>query len=323
MKNAYFINILFATVIFVSCTKDFVVKNIEKEKIVINSPADNLNTPSNQITFWWDELDGAEDYKIQIVKPNFNSPQQLIVDTVISDNKFIYTFVPGTYQWRIRANNSGGSTDYFTRTLTVDTTSNLVYLSVGLVNPINKTVLGSNSVIFSWNSISSASYYELKITSLLTNSVTTFQNITTTSYPVIFGVSGNNEERFSWQVRAFNSFSQTQNYNSNTFKIDYKSPISATLNPNLYGKTMRDIDSLVWSRNSQDIKYDIVTIGEDSLFMSSVQTTVQGTAPTYIKINTAFTHTGTPAKSLWWKVLSYDSVGNVSAPSISKRFYIQ
>ena len=151
--------------ILIACTKDFIVKDIKNDTVSIIAPTDNLNTPINTVTFWWNELDGAEKYNLQIVKPNFGSVLQLIVDTTITNNKFYYTFSPGTYQWRIKGINGGGSTVYTTRTLIIDTTSNLNLVSVGLIAPAVNYVTGNNSVLFSWNALPYATYYDLLITS--------------------------------------------------------------------------------------------------------------------------------------------------------------
>ena len=70
--------ILFCLCILLACTKDFIQKDIRKDLVNIIAPNDSLSTPNNLITFWWDELDGAETYNLQIVKPNFNAITQLL-----------------------------------------------------------------------------------------------------------------------------------------------------------------------------------------------------------------------------------------------------
>src|ERR1700752_34158 len=171
-KNFKYIGAIALIILMMSCTKDFVVKDIKNATVTIIAPADSLNTPNNSITFWWEELDGAENYNIQIVKPSFSSVQQLIVDTLVVGNIFNHTFTPGTYQWRIKASNAGGSTNYFTRTLIIDSTSNLNLVSVGLIAPANHSVMTNNNVSFVWNPLPAADYYELTFTNVQTNSTT-------------------------------------------------------------------------------------------------------------------------------------------------------
>lgn len=311
--------------IMISCTKDFIVKDIKNSVVTIIAPADNLSTPNNQITFWWEEVDGAENYDIQIVKPSFSSVQQLIVDTTVVGTKFNHTFTPGTYQWRIRASNSGGSTAYFTRTLTIDTTSNMNLVSVSLVAPADHSVTANNSVTFSWNPLTSADYYELTLKNVVTNSITTIPNITGTNYPYSFTVTQGNEEVYEWYVKAFNNTTGTQTINNTvrTFKIDKKSPLlPGIISPNTYSLNVRDTTYLKWSRNSasMDIAYDVISISSDSTF-SSVLGTQNVSSGNQIRINGIYTYTGS-ATPVWWRVTSVDSVGNMSTPNQSKRFYL-
>lgn len=307
-----------------SCQKDFIVKDIKNDLVNIISPGDHDTTANNSIIFWWDELDGAESYNLQIVEPNFGSVQQLIVDTNITSNKFSHIFTPGTYQWRIKATNAGGSTAYITRTLVIDTTSNLNFVSVGLTYPLNKSVTANNSVAFSWNSLQSADYYELKITNISSGSYTTVPNIQGTSYAYSFTTLSGAEEKFSWQVRAFNSFSQTQNNTPYTFKIDHKVPfLPSILSPNTYSAVIGDTTYLKWSRNSAstDIASDNISISSDSTFSSVLNSAVL-TATTPVRINSIYTYSGTPL-AVWWRVNSIDSAGNQSSSAISKRFYLK
>lgn len=326
MKKVIAILIVVATLVTLSCTKDFVVKDIKNQTLTINAPNDSLSTASNAVTFWWDELDGAEKYNIQIVKPSFSAVQQLLVDTNVITNKFNYTFSPGTYQWRIRATNAGGSTAYITRTLIVDSTSNLSSSSVILVSPLSLSVTASTNLTFSWNTLYSATSYELMITNTITGSVTTIPNITNTNYTYSFSTLTGTEENYRWQVKAFNSLTGTQTLNntSRSFKIDKKSPSAPSiLSPNTYSINLNDTTKLTWSRNisSTDTKYDILYISSDSTFSSILgSTTIYTVTPTII--NSIYSYSGTPLP-VWWRATSVDSVGNISTPSQSKRFYLK
>lgn len=304
------------------CTRDFIVKNIKNKSVNIISPADGLSTPNNSIIFWWDEVDGAEKYNLQIVKPDFNSVAQLLVDTTLTGTKFNHTFTPGTYQWRIKATNAGGSTAYTTRTIIIDTTSNLNLLTVSLVAPLNKAVTNNNTISFSWNAIPAASYYELKLTSQLSSSVTTISNITVPAYSYSFNVAAGNEESYTWEVRAYNSFSQTQNNVPRSFRIDHKSPFPPlNISPSTYSMSIRDTVSLRWTRSlsSADIQYDVVSLSDDSTFSYALGTKTITTGAS-VRINDGiYTYTNTISKPVWWTVFSVDSSGNASPKTMSRR----
>lgn len=324
-KYSFYIILALSGLILYSCQKDFIVKDIKNDLVNIIAPQDHDTTANNSIIFWWDELDGAESYNLQIVQPDFNSVQQLLVDTNLTVNKFTHVFTPGTYQWRIKATNGGGSTAYITRTLVIDTTSNLNFVSVGLTTPLNKSVSGNNSITFSWNPVQAADYYELKITNTTSTSYTTIPNIQTTSYTYSLATVTGTEEIYSWQVRAFNSFSQTQNNTSYTFRIDHKTPfVPSLLSPNSYSTgPIGDTTYLKWSRSSSspDIVSDNIAISNDSLFASVLSSTVITTGSP-IRINSFYQYSGSP-QAVWWRVSSIDSVGNQSSSSLSKRFYLK
>ena len=324
MKNL--IIIFSIALIAISCTKDFVVKDIKNASITINAPADNLNTPTNAITFWWEELDGAENYNLQIVKPNFGAVQQLLVDTNITGNKFYYTFSPGTYQWRIKAMNAGGSTVYFTRNIIIDTTSNLSYLTVSVNYPNSGYLTGIKTVQFNWNALNAATYYEIEVKDSQGGVVTNVSNIYSTSFTHTF--TNVSDAYYTWRVKAHNS-QTTSNYNTaNTFTIDVTAPTpSSIIFPSIGALNVNGInDSLKWSRvggNSLlSTKYDSLVIGTDSTFASYlVAQRVNGTS---LKISNIMPPLTAPSPAgnnyYWWRIFSVDSAKNVSAPGPKRNF---
>ena len=99
MKDS-FLTVVFTCIIsamLVSC-QDLVEINLAKKSITVLAPANNTTSPSFTQTFWWNEVKGANSYNLQIVKPSFNSIQQLNLDTTITTSQFVFTLLPGTYQ---------------------------------------------------------------------------------------------------------------------------------------------------------------------------------------------------------------------------------
>lgn len=313
---------LLASALLFGCTKDFIVKDIKNKTLTLIAPADNINTPSNSVIFWWDELDGAEKYNLQIVSPSFNAVSQLVVDTNITGNKFSHTFTPGTYQWRIKAVNAGGSTAYITRSFVIDTTSNLAYLSVSPIAPANQLVTKIKTINFSWNALTAATYYDLTITNLTTGSITAVSNITTTNYSNVFTTT--TDAVYSWQVKAFNTSSQTNPHPARTFKIDVTSPGSPSISyPNQYGQQRKDTTRLTWFRNAAntDIHYDIISLSNDTNFTTVLGVSSMAYSVSPIPINAIYSYSSTPMK-VWWRVSSVDTAGNTSSYVQSKGFYL-
>src|SRR5688572_21362995 len=109
-----------------SCFKDIIEPDISKENVVLLSPKNNDTTTVLTHLFWWNEVEDAINYNLQIVKPSFTTAQQLILDSNVNANKFPVTLQPGTYQWRVKAKNGSSETPYSEiRTLRIDSTANL------------------------------------------------------------------------------------------------------------------------------------------------------------------------------------------------------
>lgn len=102
---------------------DIFEKNLEQQKVNIIGPADSLITSQRSFTFWWDYVEGATGYQLQIVEPSFLDVERLILDTIITENKFGYSLIPGRYQWRVSGVNSTSATLFTTYTLMVDTSA--------------------------------------------------------------------------------------------------------------------------------------------------------------------------------------------------------
>lgn len=305
--------------------KDFIVKNIKNKTVSVVSPADGLSTPNNNIIFWWNELDGAEKYNIQIVKPDFNSVSQLMVDTNITGTKFNYIFTPGTYQWRIKAMNAGGSTAYTTRTLKVDTTSNLNYLTVNITAPLNYNVTNNKTINFTWDALPTATSYNLKVfAGSATGATVVDLNTGNTNYTHTFTNAG----VYFWKVNASNAFSNSPYTAAISFKVDQTPPAAPLLVRPLNLSIVKDTAYFRWnyanSTVNADIKYDSLIVAgfTDSAFANPYTVLVPRPSVTsssnLYKINSLLTF---PTASLtvssyyWWKVKSVDSVGNVSPAS--------
>lgn len=314
---------LIVTASIAGCTRDFVVKNIKNKTVSIVAPADGLTTPSNNILFWWNEVDGAEKYNLQIVKPDFNSVIQLMVDTNVSGTKFNVILTPGNYQWRIKAVNAGGSTVYTTRSLKVDTTSNLNFLVVNVTAPTNYTVTNSKTMSFAWDALPTATSYNLKVLAGSASGTTVIDlNTANTSYAHTFTNAG----VYFVKVNASNAFSNSPYSTPISFKIDQTAPLAPQLIRPLNLSIVRDTAYFRWNYSGSTLNADIAF---DSLFVSAVNDSSFVSSP---RVKIARPATGStniyPMSPLltfptsvmttgyyYWKVKSVDSVGNVSPAS--------
>ena len=108
-----------------SCST-FFETDIESDIVVLLAPADSLRTSMFKHTFWWNHVDDADNYTLQIVSPGFYNIRKLVLDTSITDNHTQYTLYPDTFEWRVRANNSAYSTPFTTNYLIIDTSNGVL-----------------------------------------------------------------------------------------------------------------------------------------------------------------------------------------------------
>lgn len=305
--------------LFLACTKDIVVKDIKGKSLTINAPANDLLTTNNQVTFWWQELDGAEQYNLQIVKPNFASVTKIICDTNLYASKCTFVLQPGTYQWRIKAFNGAGSTPYQTYSLKVDTSSNLAGQLVSTIQPIQNYLSGSTRVIFGWNALNSATLYQ--VIALNTSGGTVKDTITSlTTYTYNFPATS---AAYTWKIRALNNNSVSQYNSPLSFTLDLSAPAASTpttpIGSSSAPAVISPTNNLGWSRiGAPDAKYDSVFVATDSLFVNTFSKTK--TYQTSLKVN-QLNNTPSPNSTYyWWRLCSVDSVGNRSVYSSQQKF---
>lgn len=303
-------------IVLFSCKKDFVVENIENKTVSVNGPGDNLKTTSNVITFWWNALDGAEKYTLQVVKPNFAQAAQLVLDTNIAATKFNFSLQPGIYQWRVKAFNAGHSTAFQTFNLRIDTTNNLSLLLVNLLNPANGSVIGNAKVTFNWSPIIAATRYRIQVNSASTTKDTV---VTTASFTYSLSAAANATTAYTWNVMALNDNSQTQfNTTPFTFTVDLKPPTAPTLLSPTHGASVKDTTKLVWLRNGTDVQYDSVYVADDSTFSNILNQAWTDQSKLLISSLNRNPNIGTTF--YWWRVRSFDAVGNRSTTSARYKF---
>lgn len=313
-RTKYITGFAFIVILFIACKKDFIVEDIKDKTITVNAPANNLVTTTNKVTFWWELLDGAERYNIQVVKPSFASIASLVADTNITSNKLDLTLQPGIYQWRIKAINNGGSTVYQTYNLTVDTTSNLAGLLVSTIAPNTGYVTNKKMVNFSWNSLNTATQYQIVLLNS-TNGVIKDTITTSTSYYYTFPTEG----AYKWKVRAQNDFSISQYNAPLSFTIDLTAPAAPVLTSPTHNAIITSTTNLVWNRvGAPDAKYDSVFVATDSAFTNVISKT-----KTYLQTLAVNALNSSPPANgaiYWWKLRSVDSVGNRSVFSSQLKF---
>lgn len=309
-----------------SCT-DIFEEEIDDEEVILLAPSDLLRTKVIQHTFWWEEVEAANEYRFQMVSPHFDTIEKLVMDTLVTTNSFSYSMRPGRYQWRVRGENSNSATPYSTATLIIDSTLDISSQQIELLSPLNGKASNDVSQVFEWQGIYNADHYsfELRRNSETGSLLEDADNLLETYYEYNFDEEG----LFYWKVQAYNESSNTSTpFSSQSLLIDTTVPNVAELsNPDdfeIISVNTDDLYTLEWTAQQADSNESEVSAW---LYVSNVNSSsFTGINPVVLPVNsTNMSHTLELdfTGDYYWKVKIVDDAGNESSFSETNRFTIQ
>ncbi|MGC1633073.1 MAG: hypothetical protein WA749_13260 [Gelidibacter sp.] len=104
----------------VSCNDIIELEDISMEKVALVAPHDGAVLKTTLLRFSWEPIADADSYQIQIATPNFEAPLQVYVDTTVAVNNLSVALERDSYEWRVKAKNSGYETNYSKQSFTVE-----------------------------------------------------------------------------------------------------------------------------------------------------------------------------------------------------------
>ncbi|MBT1710554.1 hypothetical protein KK062_20080 [Fulvivirgaceae bacterium PWU5] len=165
--NKYLVSLLlFVLTLAVTCCDDILETDLSDDTVTLRLPADGVTqTDSVAVLFWWEELEGASTYELQVVSPDNTNPQSLLIDTLVTKPQFSMTLPAGQYQWCVRGVNSGYKTEFVCRTITITETDPIPPKEIVVLQyPANNVTLkGTQKINFTWSPLVDASEYNLLI----------------------------------------------------------------------------------------------------------------------------------------------------------------
>ncbi|WP_264536600.1 hypothetical protein [Flavobacterium sp. N1736] len=293
---------------FISCEEILLVDDISKEEVVLVAPGNNVALSSTGVTLSWNAVEGADKYQLQIAIPNFDAPQQLVLDSLVTKNSFTQQLNIGKYEWRVKAVNSAYETAYTKRSFEILNNDDFQNNTVILLTPSNNTITKTALQKLSWDPIIGAADYQLQILDE-NNTLVKEQSTAATLLNFTF-----DEGKYTWKVRASNGTAQTL-YTSRSILIDSKAPNTPTLSSpaNASSTTSTDIN-FQWSRTpiAGSTERDSIYVYKESALIN-LNFKDKATSP-YNKTLIVGTY--------YWLVKSFDEAGNESARSTVFNFTI-
>ncbi len=206
---------------FMACSDIVRVEDISDETVSILAPSNNAILNSTDVTFNWQTVEEADEYRIQIADPNFTEALQIVTDSTVTTTSFFIALNGGSYEWRVKALNSAYETAYTIQSFSVLETEavDISNESVVLLAPADAVVFNTTDTInFSWESILNAENYIIQIaTPNFNNATEIIENETVINTG--FSVSNLQANSYEWRVKALNSAYET-NYTTQGFTIE-------------------------------------------------------------------------------------------------------
>ncbi|MEO8069044.1 MAG: hypothetical protein ABI599_15210 [Flavobacteriales bacterium] len=289
-----------AFVVFPACTEVF-EEDLEGAGVVLLTPPPDHTTTANQIQFRWETVPHASNYRIQVASPSFVNPASFLTDSASANTSWTQTFSPGTYEWRVRGENSNSHTEYFTRAFTIESTEDLTGQVPLLVSPADNTVTSNTSVTFEWDTLpfTDDNRFQLREDDQLG---TVVQDLITPDNTIT--LSALTEGHFAWGVQATNTVPSSSAFAFRSITIDTTAPTAPVQVTPASGATLTDGTFIFLWQGGQDA----LTNTSDSLLVkdafSQLIRSIGGLDGSHADSLGTGTYT--------WSVKTVDAAGNAS-----------
>lgn len=276
--------------------------DISNKTVTLVAPTNNSEFFSTGITFTWEAVEYVSDYHIQIARPNFEAPLQIITDIVVDTTSFTTQLNIGEYQWRVQAVNSASSSPFSTRSFVILSNEDFQNNSVALTSPANNLLTNISGHNLTWESVIGAGFYQVVITDSQ-NNIISDQEITTTNFNYNF-----DDGSYQWKVRAGNGETHTL-YSSRSLFIDTATPNTPVLVSPANASSSTDSEvTFQWNRTpiGGSPEKDSIYIFKNS-DLTLLELKDEQTSPFIMSSLSNGTH--------YWYVKSFDDAGNISQQS--------
>lgn len=211
-KYYYWIPALFFFFAFVIGCDDIFETDISSETVLLTSPADGVAITGNEVKFLWEPVDGAYGYLLQVFAPSLEQVETVVLDTFVVGNSFAFPFDPGTYEWRVSAENSAYFTPFTLSSFQVLGSGELGELTLMQEVPADKERTNVPVVNFRWNALEPAEFYYLELfldgEDAAPYIIKEEETQRAMDFQTLLGVE-QIEQTILWQVRAFDAIGQS------------------------------------------------------------------------------------------------------------------
>lgn len=303
-----------AVALFTGC-KEFIEPSLSKKNVTLLAPANGAETNIYAQTFWWETLEDALKYRLQVVSPDFDHPVRLLLDTLVKTNKFTFTLDPGNYQFRVRAENGSSQSPYSISSFKIYPSS-IKDQQVQLSAPANNLVTNQSDISFKWQSLYGATQYRLQVD---TNSFVDETNlfIDRTIPGLEFPANFVREKTYQWRVKALDATTESKWSVIQSVTFNKTPPPKVVLTSPANNETVVQPVTLKWESLSTAKKYEL------NVYKNENRVPYSSKYPVSLTTNSYIFNEGRSGEKLFWEVRAIDAVGNTGPFSDLRSFVIQ
>lgn len=308
MKIVFKIAVAFLLCILFTSCEDILEENISDDTIRAISPKDDEIIEGNSVNFTWNSLDGADEYRIQILE---GDTEEIVLDSLLRNNFLALPMISGSYDWRVRGENFAYQTGYsFPESFMVESTNDLSTQNVFLNSPADNIYTKNNNISLNWSALTAATSYTLQVKKTIgsnTSVVLLESDVITASY-ALDGTILDEDAEFVWGVRAVNDISQTPE-TTRKILLDTALPNQPLLSSPSDDATVSLTVNFIWSLEqdtgeTQSPVESVLEISSDENFGTTIAS--------YSSENNNQQHTFDLVGQYYWRVSAIDAAGNKS-----------
>ena len=302
-------------VLFWTCD-DILEEDISDDLIVAIAPLDMAEIEGNSVQLRWESLEGADEYRLQILTDN----QVVILDSLVENTLFDYQINPGEYAWRVRGENFAYESAYTSEsTFSIVASLDLSNQIIVLESPEENIYLNDTGVNFTWQEISTANAYQFQLLEIDddSNEVVVFEveNLINPLVEINSDIISEDGE-YIWQVKGTNTTSETIFYRRNFF-VDTQNPPAPMVSSPTANQEFINTDEVNFIWNYDDMGAAVTSVLEVAL-NDDFSTIVL----TEDIIENEFSNIFDTAGTYYWRVKGEDAAGNMGDFSEINSFII-
>ena len=299
--------------LIIGCS-EFIEKDLSGQKVFLTSPSDSVETNKYTQSFLWEPINNTS-YRLQIASPSFNSSTEVVQDTLLKTNRFNFILEPGTYEWRVRVENSGSAGIYSARKLIIHQSS-IKNQQVLIKSPLAGFVTNQSNVLYSWHRMFGADAYYLQVdtNNFSDDNELVFESRTPNTE---FSVPLSTDKSYQWRVRAEADTVVSKWSPIQTFVLDATPPGKVNTGTPTNGQAVTKPITLQWAIVNGATKYQLI------IYKNNGSTIYSSTFPLLLSVNSYSFTEGEYNETLYWKVRAIDAAGNLGEFSDVKNFTIQ